>query len=268
MNIERLVTKIFTSGLNKYSNLHKGETCYIFGDGPSIKWFDLSSFSDHPAICCGMMPFHKDFQSLDVRYVTLVEPWIFTPKLFQPSIIHVLKEIAAEYRKLIKRTPDKEFFVSLSNRFSLTGANINYVFRGFPESRNHTDELLEQFDLFNGSFHASLSLAHYLGFSKIYLVGFDAWTIQPARTLRWYELGEGEFFEVNNFATDFLDVLKKDIDINTISKDGESKNVKNISYQSYTGKDIEFKENYQIMDEHYLNVLSTCSEYKIFQNTQ
>jgi len=264
MNIERLVTKFFTSRLKKFSNLHKGETCYIFGDGPSIKWFDLSSFNDHPAISCGMMPFHKDFQSLDVRYVTLVEPWIFTPKLFQPEVIHELNDISVEYKRFIKRTPDKEFFVSLSNRFSLTGLNINYVFRGFPEKRNHTDELLEQFDLFKGSFHASLALAHYLGFSKIYLVGFDAWTIQPARTLRWYELGEGKVFEATNFATDFLDVLKRDIDIYTISKEGGSKNVKNISYQDYTGMTPLFKENHELIDDCYLKKLASCSEYKIY----
>jgi hypothetical protein len=265
MNIEHLVTKFFTSGLKKYRNLHKGETCYVFGDGPSIKCFDLTCFSDYPAICCGMMPFHNDFQFLDVRYITLVEPWIFTPMLFQPKIIHELKDVGAEYKRLIKRTPDKEFFVSLSNRFSLTGENVNYVFRGFPESRNHTDELLKQFDLFNGSFHASLALAHYLGFSKIYLVGFDGWTIQPARELRWYELGEGEFFEATNFATDFLDVLKRDVDIYTISRDGESKNVKNVNYQDYTGKAPEFKENFQLMDRHYLDVLATVPGYKIYR---
>ncbi len=264
MNFEKNTTRIFTSGLRKFSNIHEGETCYIFGDGPSVKWFDLTLLSDHPALCCGKMPFHKDFNKLDVRYVTLVEPWFFVPKLFQPKWLREFEEIAAEYTSFIKRTPDKEFFVNLSNRFSLTGNNINYVYRGFPESRNRTDELLSRFDLFSGSFHASLTLAYYMGFTKIYLVGFDAWTIQPARTLRWYELGEGEFFEATNFATEFLDVLKSEVDIYSISVDGQSRNTTCVSYENHTGKPPMFKENHELIDEYYLRVLATWPEYQIF----
>ena len=42
---------------------------------------------------------------------------------------------------------------------------------------------------FQGSFHATLYLAYLMGFSKVYLVGFDAWTRQPMLKLRWYEKG-------------------------------------------------------------------------------
>ena len=38
------------SRIYSLKNYHKGESCYIFGDGVSIKWFDLSSFSDKPVI--------------------------------------------------------------------------------------------------------------------------------------------------------------------------------------------------------------------------
>ncbi len=266
MNLKKNTKKILTSGLKRFSNIHEGETCYIFGDGPSVKWFDLTLLSEHPAICCGKMPFHKDFSKLDVRYVTLVEPWFFVPKLFQPKRLREFEEIAAEYTDFIKRTPDKEFFVNLSNRFSLTENNINYVYRGFPESRNRTDDLLSRFDLFSGSFHATLSLAYYMGFKKIYLVGFDAWTIQPSRTTRWYELGEGDFFDATNFATDFLDILKLECEIYTISKDGESRNVKNISYESYTGEIPEYKENFELLEQRHLDILATYPGYHIFQD--
>ena len=136
-----------------------------------------------------------------------------------------------------------------------------------PEIRNQTDKLLSQFDLFGGSFHASLSIAYYLGFSKIYLVGFDAWTIQPARTLRWYELGEGLFFEPTNFATEFLEIIKREVDLYTISYDGDSCNVKNISYQNYTNKDPAFKENHELIDDYYMNILASCPGYKIYPDS-
>jgi hypothetical protein len=264
MKIKHLATKVLASGWKKFSNRHKGESCYIFGDGPSIKWFDLSLFNDLPAICCGLLPFHNDFNKLNVKYMTMVEPWLFVPKPIQPKRLHDFIPMVAEYKKFIKRSPEIEFFVNLSNILSLAGNNINYVFRGLPEHRNETDVLLGNFDLFAGSFHASLTIAYYLGFSKIYLLGFDAWTIQPARTLRWYELGEGQFFEATNFATEFLDILKRESDIFTISIDGESKNVKNISYQRYTGKMPVFKENNEIVDAYYLNILASYPNYNIF----
>ncbi len=263
MNVRKIAANIFTGQLEKFSNRHDGDTCYIFGDGPSIKWFDFGAFSDHPAICCGMIPFHKDFDKLNVRYIALVEPWLFVPKIFQPEILHCLRQVAVEYKRRIASLPDREFFVSLSNRFSLSGANINYVYRNLPNSRNEIDKQLNQLDCFGGSFHASLSLAYYMGFKKIYLVGFDGWTIQPSRALRWYELGEGEFFQPTNFATEFLDVLKTEIDIYTISYDGQSCNAKNISYETYTGKSPAFRENYSLLSEHHLKVLATCAEYKV-----
>ncbi len=266
MNVRQIAANVFTRQLERFNNRHEGETCYIFGDGPSIKWFDFSEFGNHPAICCGMIPFHKDFDKLDVRYIALVEPWLFVPKMFQPKILHCLRQVAAEYKWRIASLSENEFFISLSNRFSLSAKNINYVYRNLPNPRNDIDKQLNQFDCFAGSFHATLTLAYYMGFKKIYLVGFDSWTIQPARKSRWYELGEGELFQPTNFATEFLDVLRPEIDIYTISNDGQSCNAKNISYETYVGKTPVFRENYSLLSDHHLKVLATCAEYKVLSN--
>jgi hypothetical protein len=264
MTLKELAGTFLTPGLRRFSNIHKGETCYIFGNGPSIKWFDLSLFSDHPALCCGMIPFHRDFDKLDVRYVTIVEPWAFVPKLVQPKILHDFRTVLDELRRFIESRRDKEFFVNLSNRPWLWGKNIHYVFRGLPWRRNPTDELLGRFDVFGGSFHASLALAYYFGFSKIYLVGFDAWTIQPARNIRFYELGEGTVSPVADLATEFLGVIKRQADIYTISYDGTSENVESVSYESYTGHAPRYQENYELMDERYLRILASYPLHNIY----
>jgi hypothetical protein len=264
MRMSHIVADILTRGLRQFSNRHEGETCYIFGDGPSIKWFDLKAFNDHPAICCGLLPFHKDFGELNAKYVTMVEPWMFVPQCFQPKMLHGMQHIGAEYKKRVSSMPGKEIFVSLSNRLSLRGKNIHYVYRKLPRCINQTDKLLNQFDCFSGSFYATLALAYYLGFRTIFLVGFDGWTIQPARALHWYELGEGEFFEPTNFATEFLNVLKRDMDIYTISCDGKSQNVTSISYEAHTGNIPTFRENCELLSRNDLDVLATYSGYKIY----
>jgi hypothetical protein len=268
--IKAVVARQLSRGSERFSGIHDGETCYIFGDGPSVKWFDLASFGDHPAICCNLFPFHKDFDKLDVRYCTMIEPWIFAPAFMQPNLPAVteFRGVVKEYRSVIQSNPDKQFFVHFSNYFSLSGKNVNTMFKELPKSRNKMDEKLRQVDCFGGSFHAALSLAYYLGFKKIYLVGFDAWTIEPARTLHWYELGEGQLFEPTNFATEYLDILKTEVDIYSIAYDGKSRNVNSISYETYTGKTPEFRENFELLSEHNLKVLATYPGYSIYRDKQ
>ena len=47
---------------NKLENIHDGESCYIFGDGHSIKYYDISNFNDKIGIACNHFPFHKDLK--------------------------------------------------------------------------------------------------------------------------------------------------------------------------------------------------------------
>ena len=247
--------------------MHKGETCYIFGDGPSIKWFDISKFADHPGICCGLLPFHNDYQKLDVKYCLLVEPWIFSHALGRifgsRQIIADHVEISREYRNIISEYPRVHFLVHLSNYFCLHGDNVDYVFRRPPPGNKTLDALATSIDLFGGSFHAAISFAHYLGFSKMYLVGFDAWTIQPARNRHWYELGEGVYLEATNFALEFLARIKEHAEIFTISLDGQSRNVENIPYETYTGTRPLFKENFELVEQRRLNILATHSKFHV-----
>lgn len=262
--VNDIFAKKILDKIKKYKDLHRGETCYLFGDGPSIKWFDLAQFGDHCGICCGLLPFHKDFNKLDVKYCLMVEPWLFSKVFGQRQAIVNHRAITNQYKKIIAERKDIDFFLHLSSYLDVREANVSYIFRHPPKGVEVLDSLAKTIDLFGGSFHASISLASYLGFSKVFLVGFDAWTIQPARNLHWYELGKGLFFKPTNFATEFLNALKPQLDICTILMDGQSKNVDYISYATYTKKISVFRENHEIIDSHYLNVLATHPEYRIY----
>lgn len=262
---KKIISSVFTRELNRFKGIHEGESCYIFGDGPSIKWFNLKNFNDKPSICCGMIPFHRDFFELNVQYITLVEPWFFLPSCApKKSDVKHTRGIQIRYLEMIKKNPEREFFINLTNFPVLRGSNINYVLRTLPGESNLFEKLGSEFNPFQGSFHSVLTLAYYMGFKEVYLVGFDAWTIQPSRTMRWYEKGGGAYLETKNFAIDFLNVLKQTMEIYTISVDGASKNTKNIPYLTYTGSAPKFQENYQLLEEEYLKALASYSGYKIF----
>lgn len=260
-----LIAKLLTPGLGKFRDRHKGETCYLFGDGPSIKWFDLGRFGDHLAFCCGMLPFHRDFHKLDVRYVSMVEPWFFTPKRFQPDLLWALAGVIAEYAKLIRRTSDKRFFMNVSNAPFFRASNVTHVFRGYPTNRNQADRDLGRFDLFGGSFHASLALAHYMGFARIYLVGFDAFTLDPIRNIRWYEHGNGaEFPGILDIEKDFLAIISRQAELFTIGHRARSGNVDYVDYTTHTGAKPVFHENHELTDDRFLRLLAACPDYQVF----
>lgn len=253
-------------GLRRFRGLHQGESCYIFGDGPSLKWFDLERFADRPGICSGLLPFHKHFDKLDIRYGLLIEPWLFVPDFLQRGNQHNLlyKPITQTYAASVRRHPGVDFFVHVSNCLSLTGTNVHYIFRHLPQRTDGSDLGLAAFNPFAGSFHASLSLAVMLGFTKIFLVGFDGWTIQPARALHWYETGYGTVFESTNFAREFLAAVTRWADVFTISAEGTSQNVINVSYETHTGTPPRFRENHELLDEGSMHVLASYPNYRIF----
>jgi len=213
-----------------------------------------------------MIPFHKDFHLLDVRYCSLVEPWLFCPDwLKKETYLKELNPMVGKYREVIRSNSDKSFFVNISNMFSLSGNNIVYVGDKLYEEGKTIDPDLSKFHLFGGSFHASLALAYHLGFKTVHMVGFDAWTLQPAKNKRWYEKGQGEEFTPTNFAYDYLNILKRHMDIYTIGFGGISKNIKSIDYEDFTGgiKPM-YRENTELMEVDYLDALAKCKEYTIY----
>ena len=127
-----LFAKPILSKIHKYKDIHKGESCYLIGGGVSLKWFDLSAFSGKTTISVALLPFHNDFDKLNVRYCALPEPWWFYP--FQKTTMspkgYIKNTLQIAYRECIKNNPDKEFFINLSNYPVLWDRNIIYLFRG------------------------------------------------------------------------------------------------------------------------------------------
>ena len=100
------------SKIHRFKDIHRGESCYLIGDGVSVKWFDLAAFSDKTALPCGYIPFHNDFSRLDVKYLSLAEPFWFYPLNWttSPPIKLIPNKLQMEYRNVIKNNPNKEFF--------------------------------------------------------------------------------------------------------------------------------------------------------------
>lgn len=267
MNFKELIYKLFywkLRSISKFENIHKGKDCIIFGDGASLKWFDLGAFPNLIAITVGYIPFHNDFKLLKCKYCFLVEPYWFFPfvKTTQPPFDHIPNKIQAKYRGIIRANPDKEFIVNFSNFPVLRGVNISHIFHNLPNSK-FIDELYRLgIHPFHGSFRASVSLAIYMGFKTIYLTGFD-YTHTPSRSHHWYEKGKGLLLDIENYERAFISVALKYINIITITIDGSSTKLNSITYEEFCGHKPSYNENVDLIEHEYLEALKTWKNYNL-----
>jgi hypothetical protein len=260
------IAKPLLSRIHRYKDAHKGESCYLMGDGISIKWFDLAAFSDKTTIPCGFIPFHNEFDCLNVNYLSLIEPWWFYP--FQwttsPPIEVIRNHIHKVYTEdVIDQNHNKKFFVNLSNFPTLRRKNIIYNYSYFLDDRLPANYLSRRINSYKGSLNWMILLATYLGFDHVYLVGCD-YTHLHCRSLHWYEKGRGIDTLLPSYQKEFFEIAQEFIDITTITLDGASEFINAVTYKEHTGREPMFRENTELLNEKYLQVLATWPGYTIF----
>jgi hypothetical protein len=168
------------------------------------------------------------------------------------------------FRKFRSLHPEVPFFTNISNLPVFFGRNNYYLFDDLYDS-DFTKELktngLKPFD---GSVRTGIILAHYFGFKKVYMIGFD-YTHNPSVAHHFYEKGHGKIIDLGDHNKLFFQIAKKYIDCVTITTNEEkSKYLDSISYEKFTGNKINYKENNEIVDEKVLKILSIWPDYKIY----
>ena len=198
-NITIKLSKTILNRIKLLKDIHKGETCILIGDGVSIKYFDLSSFATEISFCVGNMMFHNQFNLLNCKYYSILEPYYFYPYIKVPRTKNKFfrNKIQKEYRNFIKAKEKINFFINLSNYPVLWNSNIFYLYKGLPEKDfkfmqewNNHNRIYNEDSIYKGSLRGAISLSIYMGFKKIVLVGFD-YTHEQAMSKHWFEKGKG-----------------------------------------------------------------------------
>ena len=117
------ISKPILNPILSLKNIHKGESCYIFGDGISIKWFDLKEFTNKPVFSLNKIAFHKQSNFLNLKYSLFIEPFSFilisgtgTKLLLKKRVRNFFKNnIQKKFRDIIGQQNNTTFFVNLSN---------------------------------------------------------------------------------------------------------------------------------------------------------
>ena len=248
----------------KFKDLHLGETCYIFGNGESIKSMDLAIFNDKVSIGCNNLFLHKDFNKLDCRYYQIVPPLIFLPYFKYYGKLQ-RNHISATYRKKIKDFKNVTFYTSIFNKFTISAPNIYYEHHfGTPNLNINNCKLDGSFSYMSSATDAMIGTAIYMGFKKAILVGVD-YTFSDSVSHHFYEKGRRVGKKKELFNKVFFDHVKDKIDLLTMTlENNKSESLKYISYTNYTKKPERYQENIECVDKEDLDKLDNMGFYKIW----
>lgn len=267
--IKKIIYKYFSSDLNKISTFkkkHAGESCYIFGDGVSIKWFDLNVFPKKITFSLNKFLMHNDASNLNIKYHLELEPYYFYPYYKSPPnfknkwIKNRVKDEILHYT----RKHNISLFTSLTNYPILRDNNFYFLFNNLSDDKfNFLKECKkEKINIFSGVLRAAVFLAIYMGFNEIILVGCD-YTHKHSKSRHWYDKGKGINTSHTNYQKKFFEIALKYSKIITITTYGGGNILKGVPYSKYTGHNLNFKENYELLDKNSLDILHSHG-HKIF----
>jgi hypothetical protein len=254
----------------KFKDLHRGETCYLIGNGESLKSMDLARFNDKVSIGCNFLFVHNDFAQLDCRYYQIPGPHVFFPfrtyyGKFQRNYLGDL------YRKKVRDCQQTRFFTSLANCLDMRGANVSYTHHfGHAPNDPEACDMAGVFSFMGGATAAMLGTAIYMGFTRAVLVGFD-YLFAGRTSLHFFEFGRGlpvrDLTNNPTFAR-LLDVCAQRLELLAVVPPGMSSDiVPCVSYEEYVGTPIKYRENHEIIDGSSIEALDRQGYYGMYPNS-
>jgi hypothetical protein len=172
----------------KYKDCHKGERCFIIGNGPSLKEQDLSLLSGEYVLTCNQIMRNPVFPSLRTNYHFWADPTFFALSPDRPEdmeLLEVMLSVNTEGNKPVNFFAQEGF--DFAKRFNLE-EKLNIAF--YAHRLELTDKFNNgiHFEKFTPNLHTvvhyAVAMAIYMGFSEIYLLGCDCTNVITAANTR------------------------------------------------------------------------------------
>jgi hypothetical protein len=150
-------------------NIHRGERCFIIGNGPSLNQLDLTHLYNEIKICVNSFHYHPDIKKLSPDYWVLADPNFWKHK--EKNLLPILNSIESNqiHTKL---------FLPIQGKFSCNNTYfLNLHYYKYNYNSNHDlskiDFCKEIPPFGENVLVVSLMLALYLGCNPIYFIGAD-----------------------------------------------------------------------------------------------
>jgi len=248
---------------SKFKDIHKGETCMIFGNAGSLKYYDFSALPKIPSIGCSYSLTDNRTKDLNMQYCVTSDPYLLYPirhnktyKKFQRNLIEPIM------RKLILKNKGTTFFISLTNYFGFfrIPENLNFFYH-FGDKTSTSCDLGGKFAVSKGALHIMIGVAKYLGFSKAILLGCD-YLGSPKLEGHFYA-DVAPFIGVDDKGyREGVKRIADGIEILCIFPKGiKSIDFKSASFEEYFNSPEIYRENHKFIDPEYLKMMRKCLPY-------
>jgi hypothetical protein len=230
--IKWLISKDLRAELSRTKDLHnkhKGQRCFIVGNGPSLKHHDLTLLNDECVFTVNYMMKSDHFKTLNSNYHLFFDPIVFglDPKVKEE------KEKIDMIDGTFKSNPDMTYIIPYRRRGNFIKLFPNHKFKFIYNYKTFTPQLKNVSQLhsitpgFQNVIIYAINTAIYMGFKEIYLIGVDM-------------TGFLEHFEYNKVNNQWgHSYTKTEEDIQLILKTLEQKNIDNEFYLKTYGKTLE-----------------------------
>lgn len=258
MNFDSVLNPVLRRN-NRFKGLHEGESCFVFCTGSSVKEMDISKFSGLPAIAVNTFFYHKDYDKLDVRYVSIPEPFHFYPFIkntyngrYQYNVCGV------DCRREAWRRRDIHWFTSVTNLFAGLPINNSYYIHHFGHRAfdiNYHD-IASKFSFMAGGLYTAIGLAIEMGFKRVYLVGCD-YALEPMQSGHFYTMPVPNALKQGPSPYSiFFERIEHLIEIILITAASSKSKLKTVAYEDFTGTKSNYKENDQLVSKAFLSRLN------------
>ncbi len=145
--------------LKRFKDLYKGKSCFIVGNGPSLRFEDLEKIREKKLISFGSNYIFKSFDKLKWR----------------PTYYVVLDAnfAAANMGNLIEHYSDEITFFQAEEYKGKTVPKVNYYTSKTPDKMSFSEDISNKVFSATTVTYDAIQIAMYMGFSTIYLIGVD-----------------------------------------------------------------------------------------------
>lgn len=156
----------------RFQDLHKGERCFILGSGHSIKEQDLAKLSGEIVMTQNHFHAHEQIRTINPKYHVNVPK--YQPKEYDDDWVAWLKSMDE------RLPPETVYFFGKNTKYLVDDLNLFHE-RAFYVQTGYSGALVSSAPVdITGRIMAvptvitqCLAIAIFMGFSEIYLLGFD-----------------------------------------------------------------------------------------------
>ena len=145
----------YSKKLQKFRNVHKGEGCFIIGNGPSINQMDLSLLRNCHTFGLNKIFLLFDRIDLNLRYHVAVNPYVIRQSAQQIEALSCPSFLSYRMARKEVRPSKHIYYLMTTGEFAFNEDLEKIIHEGCTVT------------------YVAMQIAYYMGFSNIFLIGVD-----------------------------------------------------------------------------------------------